>query len=128
MNTTDHPADQIEDRLIDFAVRIIAICGSLPPSYASEHISRQILRSGTSPAPNYGEARSAESRADFIHKLKIALKELNETRVWLKMTQRARLMGKDIAEPALDECRQLSRMLSASIQTARRNARNSPAI
>lgn len=126
MNTTDHPADQIEDRLIDFAVRIIAICGKLPAGYISDHISRQVLRSGTSPAPNYGEARSAESRADFIHKLKIALKELNETSVWLKMTLRTKLAGADIVEPALDECRQLSRILSASIQTARRNARNSP--
>ena len=79
MHSLAHPSDQLEDRLIDFAVRIIAISGKLPASYASEHISRQILRSGTSPAPNYGEARGAESRADFVHKLKIALKELNET-------------------------------------------------
>ena len=60
----------------------------MPATRASKHISRQILRSGTSPAPNYGEARGAESRADFVHKLKIALKELNETSVWLKMTAR----------------------------------------
>jgi len=125
MNTTDHPAGQIEDRLIDFAVRVIALCENLPATYASDHISRQILRSSTSPAPNYAEARSAESRADFIHKLKIALKELNETTVWLKMTLRTKLAGAEIVGPALDECQQLSRILSASIQTARRNARNS---
>jgi four helix bundle protein len=125
MNPPEHPADQLEDRLIDFAVRIIAISGKLPATRASEHISRQILRSGTSPAPNYGEARGAESRADFVHKLKIALKELNETSVWLKMTVRAKLVGRELAEPALDECRQLTRILSASIQTARRNAHTS---
>jgi four helix bundle protein len=123
MNTTEHPADKLEDRLIDFAVQIIAIAGKLPATRASEHISRQILRSGTSPAPNYGEARGAESRADFVHKMKIALKELNETSVWLKMTLRARLVGQETIAPVIDECRQLSRILSASIHTARRNAR-----
>jgi four helix bundle protein len=123
MHATEHPADRLEDRLIDFAVRIIAITGKLPVSRASEHISRQLLCAGTSPAPNYGEARGAESRADFVHKLKIALKELNETSVWLKMTVRARLAAREMIDPAIDECRQLSRILSASIQTARRNAR-----
>ena len=117
----EHPAEQIEDRLIDFAVSVITLCGRLPASYASEHISRQILRSATSPAPNYGEARGAESRADFVHKLKIALKELNETKVWLKMTVRARLVGSEWVDPAIEECRQLSRILNASIRTARRN-------
>ncbi|MEZ6035360.1 MAG: four helix bundle protein [Planctomycetaceae bacterium] len=67
-------ADELEDRLIDFAVRIIRLADSLPDSPAGKHISRQLLRSGTSPAPNYAEARGAESNADFIHKLKIALK------------------------------------------------------
>jgi len=123
MKTTEHPADSLEDRLIDFAVRIIAIAAQLPPTRASEHISRQILRSGTAPAPNYGEARGAESRADFVHKLKIAVKELNETSVWLKMTMRANLAARERVDPAIDECRQLIRILSASIQTARRNAR-----
>jgi four helix bundle protein len=123
MHAIEHPADRLEDRLIDFAVRIIAISGKLPVTRASEHISRQLLRAGTSPAPNYGEARGAESRADFVHKLKIALKELNETSVWLKMTVRARLAAQEVIDPAIDECRQLSRILSVSIQTARRNAR-----
>src|SRR5688572_30265056 len=57
MDTNSHPADQIEERLINFAVRIIGICGKLPASYASEHIAKQVLRSGTAPAPHYGEAR-----------------------------------------------------------------------
>ena len=125
MHSLAHPSDQLEDRLIDFAVRIIAISGKLPASYASEHISRQILRSGTSPAPNYGEARGSESRADFVHKLKIALKELNETKVWLKMVLRAKLAGQETVDSAIDECSQLARILNASIHTARRNAHNS---
>src|SRR6188472_1991519 len=84
-------ADQLEDRLIDFAVRIVKLAERLPNTPAGRHLSGQILRSGTSPAPNYGEARGAESYADFVHKLRIALKELNETKVWLKMTLRAKL-------------------------------------
>ena len=77
--------DDIQERLIDFAVNIIQLAAKLPRSSARKHISGQILRSGTSPAPNYAEARSAESSKDFIHKLKIALKELNETAVWLEI-------------------------------------------
>ena len=66
----------LEDRLIDFAVRIIKLAEELPDTKAGRHIAGQILRSGTSPAPNYGEAQSAESRSDFIHKIKVSLKEL----------------------------------------------------
>ena len=117
----DDKADQLEDRLIDFGARIIFLSGTMPASQASEHIARQMLRSGTSPAPNYGEARGAESRADFVHKLGIALKELNETKVWLRMIERAKLAAVDVVHPVLDECQQLSRMLNASIHTVRRN-------
>ena len=70
--------DDLETRLIDFAVRIIELCDRLPLSSAGNHIGRQLMRSGTSPAPNYAEARAAESQRDFVHKLKIALKEMNE--------------------------------------------------
>ena len=73
------------ERLIDYAVRIINLSEQLPDTKAGKHVSGQILRSGTSPAPNYGEAQSAESRADFVHKVKVALKELRETDVWLKI-------------------------------------------
>ena len=82
----------LEERLIDFAVRVIRAAESLPKSKIGNHISSQIIRSGTSPAPNYGEAQSAESRADFIHKLKIALKELRETRIWLLIIVKAELI------------------------------------
>ena len=85
-------ASEIENRLIDFGVRVIKLADSLPKSSAGRHIAGQLLRSGTSPAPNYAEARGAESRADFVHKLKIALKELNESSVWLKMVLRAGLI------------------------------------
>ena len=82
----------LEDRLIDFAVRIIRIAESLPKTRIGKHIAGQIVRCGTSPAPNYGEAQGAESRADFVHKVKICLKELRETRVWLLMIVKAGLI------------------------------------
>jgi four helix bundle protein len=82
METSQFKANEFEERLIDFAVRIIKLSACLPKTLAGKHIAGQILRSGTSPAPNYGEARGAESRADFAHKIGIVLKELNETSIW----------------------------------------------
>src|SRR5438046_9237140 len=85
-------ADELEERLIDFAVHIIRLTARLPKTPAGKHIAGQILRSGMSPAPNYGEARGAESSADFVHKLGIVLKELNETSIWLRVIQRSALL------------------------------------
>ena len=104
-------ADELENRLIDFAVRVINLADSLPNSAAGKHIARQLLRSGTSPAPNYAEARGAESDADFVHKLRIALKELNETSVWLRMACRADLVKSRLVDELIDENRQLCRIL-----------------
>lgn len=112
-------ADLLEDRLIDFAVRVIKLADALPRTSTARHISSQLLRSGTSPAPNYAEARGAESAKDFVHKLKIAVKELNETSVWLRMIHRAELVPVDLLTELIDENRQLSRILNASIKTAR---------
>jgi four helix bundle protein len=111
--------DNIEDRLIDFAVRIIQVCNSLPQTYTGRHIHGQLIRSGTSPAPNYAEARGAESSKDFVHKLKIVLKELNESRVWLKIIIRGELLPQERLDGVLNECDQLCRIISSSIHTAR---------
>jgi len=111
-------ANEIEERLIDFAVRIIRLADSLPKSAVGNHIAKQLLRSGTSPAPNYAEARGAESNADFVHKLKIALKELNESCVWLRMICRAELLPAERLNPLIDENQQLCRILNVSIKTA----------
>src|SRR6266571_7322304 len=85
-------ADELEERLINFAVRIIKLSANLPKTPAGKHIAGQILKSGTSPAPNYGEARGAESHADFVHKVRIVLKELNETSIWLRVIERGELV------------------------------------
>ncbi len=113
--------DDIEERLIDFAVRVIGVCEALPRTPVGRHIGGQLLRSGTSPAPNYGEARGAESGKDFVHKLKVVLKELNESRIWLKMIIRAELLPRKRLADLLDECDQLCRIISASIQTSRKS-------
>jgi four helix bundle protein len=89
-------ADELEERLIGFAVRIVKLSANLPKTPAGKHIAGQIMRSGTSPAPNYGEARGAESHADFVHKLRIVLKELNETSIWLRVIERSQIIEKRI--------------------------------
>jgi len=119
---TEKKAFDLQDRLIDFAVRIIKLSEALPDTKAGQHICWQILRSGTSPAPNYGEAQSAESRMDFIHKVKIALKELRETEVWLKIILKSEII-KPVSklEPLLKETDELISILFASIATAQKN-------
>ena len=112
-------ASEVEDRLIDFAVRVIKVANALPKTPAAKHIAGQLLRSGTSPAPNDAEARGAESNADFVHKLKIALKELNESCVWLRMICRAELMKAELLSELVDENQQLCRILNASVKTAK---------
>ena len=114
----------LEERLIDFAVRIIRIAESLPKTKVGNHISGQLIRCGTLPAPNYGEAQSAESRSDFIHKMKICLKELRETKVWLIMIIRANLIKpKSKLESDIIENDELISIFMASIKTAKQNKR-----
>ena len=112
----------LQDRLIDFAVRVMTVVEALPKSRMGNHIAGQLARSGTSPAPNYGEAQSGESRKDFVHKMKIALKELRETHVWLLMIQRKPLINpQDKLDPIIRECNELISIFVASIQTAEKN-------
>lgn len=112
--------DDIQERLINFAVRVIKICDNLPNSRSGRHIAGQLLRSGTSPAAHYAEARSAESKSDFIHKLKLCLKELNETKVWIIIITRSELLSADNIHDVNQECVELSRIINASIKTSRK--------
>jgi four helix bundle protein len=113
----------LEERLIDFAVIIVSVVEALPNSKAGNHIANQLIRSGTSPAPNYGEAQSAESRKDFIHKMKISLKELRETMVWLKIIARKRLGDCREIPAAIAECNELIAIFVSSTKTADANGR-----
>jgi four helix bundle protein len=113
----------LEERLLEFASAVIDLSEKLPNTRAGNHIAAQILRSGTTPYPNHGEAEDAESRDDFIHKLKICLKELRETLRWARLV-RHKAYAKD--DPTLvfvlGEADELIRIFYSSIQTARRNA------
>lgn len=83
----------LEDRFIDYSIRISNVVSEIDNSKLGTHIAGQLIRSGSSPALNYGEAQSAESRKDFIHKLKIILKELKESRICLKIIERKPLIS-----------------------------------
>lgn len=110
----------LEERLIDFAVRILRMAESLPKTKAGSHIAGQLIRCGTSPGPNYGEAQAAESRADFVHKMKICLKELRETRIWLLIIVKANLITPaSKLEPLIDENNELISIFVKSIKTAK---------
>ena len=115
---TQAAADALQERLVSFAVRIIDLVAHLPKTTAGRHVGGQVLGSGTSPAPNYAEARGAESRADFIHKLRIGVKELNKTGIWLLIILKARMAPEALVTGLVAENRELARILSASIKTA----------
>lgn len=109
----------LEERLIKFAVNVIYACNNLSGSFASQHLSKQLIRSATSSALNYGEAQSAESKRDFLHKMKICLKELRESLVNLKIQKGAKLI-KDIErlESLLKENNELISIFVVSIRTS----------
>jgi len=113
-------ADDLEERLVRVAVRIIKLAASLPKSPAGKHVAGQIMRSGTSPAPNYGEARGAESHADFVHKVRIVLKELNETSIWLRIIGGSNMLSKSSIIDIIGENKQLCRIFASTLATARR--------
>lgn len=110
----------LEQRLIDFAVLIIQTVENLPETRTSTHLGNQLLRSGTSPALNYGEAQAAESKRDFIHKFGIILKELRESLVCLKILKRISYLKN---EEVLIECSELTAIFNKSIITARKNSK-----
>lgn len=111
----------LEDRLIDFSVLIISTVEKLPSTRTGNHLGNQLLRSGTSPALNYGEAQSAESKRDFIHKFVIILKELRESLICLKILKRVLYITD---EAVLVECNELIAIFNKSIITAKRNAKD----
>jgi four helix bundle protein len=113
----------LEERLLEFASAVIDLSENLPNTRAGNHVAGQLLRSGTSPYPNHGKAEEAESRDDFIHKLKICLKELRETRRWARLVKR-KAWARDDPTLAfvLAEADELVRIFYSSIQTAKRNA------
>jgi four helix bundle protein len=121
--TKENRKFDLEARLLEFASAVIDLSETLPATRAGNHVAGQILRSGTSPYPNHGEAEDAESRDDFIHKLKICLKELRETRRWARLIKRKGWAKENVALIfILGESEELIRIFFASVQTAKKNA------
>ena len=123
MKNEQMTSEELEDRLIDFAVRIGKVADALPDTRLGQHIAGQLVRSGTSPAPNYSEGCAAESRRDFAHKLSISLKELRETKTWLRLIRKADLLPAKRLHAITDETDQLCAILSQSVHTAKEKIR-----
>jgi four helix bundle protein len=113
----------LEDRLLEFSARIIRPVDALPNTRAANHLAGQLLRCGTSPYGNHGEVEAAESRRDFVHKLKICLKELKETRRWLRLIARSSMLPASKMTPILNETEELIRIFFSSVRTAEKNAK-----
>lgn len=111
--------DELSDRLLEFAARIGKVSDSLLDTRLGRHVAGQLVRCGTSPGPNYEESRAAESKADFVHKLKIVLKELRETRYWLRFIVKTKLLPASKMNDLIDEANQLCNIFGQSIVTAK---------
>jgi four helix bundle protein len=109
--------DDIADRLLTFAKRVLALCRRFPEDFAGKHIARQLIRCSSSSGSNYEEARGAESLADFIHKMAVARKEIRESRYWLRLAEPELTQGPEMAG-LISEASELAAILTASIKTA----------
>ncbi|MDD5207603.1 MAG: four helix bundle protein [Desulfobacterales bacterium] len=111
----------LEERLLEYSVRIMEIVERLPKTRSGNHVAGQLLRSGTAPYPNHGEAQAAESPKDFVHKLRISLKELRETHRWLKLIRRLPLIkSTEQLDDILQETEELIKIFVTSVKTAER--------
>ena len=110
---------ELSDRFLDFADRVASVVEALPETRLGRRIADQLLRGGTSPLGNYEEAGAAESKADFVHKLRICLNEARESRAWLRLTARRELVPASRLSDLIDEADQLARIVGQSIATAR---------
>ena len=112
---------ELEDRVVAFAARCVKVCAALPvKNIGSANFADQLFRSSTSVAANYAEACEAESGKDFVHKLKVSMKELSETRIWLKLIGESGYVEKTKLADLISESKELSRILSASVITAKK--------
>jgi four helix bundle protein len=114
-------SDDLAERLMNLAVRVGKVVDALPDTRLGRHIAGQLVRCGTSPPPDYEEACAAESRKDFIHKLAIVLKELRETRCWLRLIVKTELLPSRRLHSIIDEADQLRKIVGQSLNTAKPN-------
>jgi four helix bundle protein len=111
----------LEERLLEYSTRLIRLIEALPKTRAGNHIAGQLLRSGTSPLPNHGEAQAAESIDDFIHKLNVCLKELRESYRWIRLIQHATIIKpRQRVQPLLVETEELIKIFKTSVRTSQK--------
>jgi len=115
----EEKSKEISERLLDYGIEIIRLTIGLNKTMIGRHIAKQLLRSGTSAGANYEEACGAESRADFIHKLQIVLKELRESLYWLRLIQKSQILKNKNLDEVIDETKQLSNIIAKSVITAK---------
>jgi four helix bundle protein len=115
----EEKANQISERFLAYAVEIVKITTLLRKTATGREIAGQLVRSGTSAGANYEESRGAQSRADFLHKLQIVLKELRESLFWLRLIQKSQILRDHELNPIIDETRQLSNIIAKSVVTAK---------
>lgn len=111
--------EELSDRLLDFAARVGKAVDALPDARLGRHVAGQLIRCATSPAPNYEEGCAAESRADFVHKLSICLKELRESCTWIRLIIKSELLTEAQMSDLLDESTQLCKIIAQSLVTAK---------
>ena len=116
----DGKGNQLSERLTDFIVKVIKIVDMLPKTIAGRHIGAQLVSSSTSSGANYEEGCGAESRSDFIHKMSIVLKELKESRFWLRLIDRTQMLSPDEIRPVTGECEELCAIIGKSVSTAKK--------
>jgi len=116
----DGKGAQLSERLTDFIVKVIKVVDALPKTTAGRHIGGQLVSSGTSSGANYEEGCGAESRSDFIHKMSIVLKELKESRFWLRLIHRTQMLSAKDIHPVIRECEELCAIIGKSVSTAKK--------
>jgi four helix bundle protein len=112
-------SDAILERMINFAVQIIKLCSALPHTPIGNHLANQLLRCGTSPAPNYAKSQQAESPDELFHQLGIVLKDLNELTVWLEITKRSEMLSLEFVElliSVMKENTEITKIIRSSIR------------
>jgi four helix bundle protein len=112
--------DQLSERLLDFVVKIIKIADALPKTISGKHIGGQLVRAGTSSGSNYEEGCAAESISDFVHKMSIVLKELKESRFWLRVIYRTQMLSPEDVQPLIGESEELCAIIGKSVSTAKK--------
>lgn len=115
----EEKANQLSERLLDYGVEIVKLTIKVGKTVIGRHIANQLLRAGTSVGSNYEEACGAQSRADFIHKMQIVLKEIRESLYWLRLIKKSEIINCQDLNKIIDETKQLSNIIAKSIITAK---------